>query len=74
MEATETGYYDSPWGRHLRLQVLTVGQLLDGRGIDYPHVTGANVTHRRAARVKASAPDQTALFESNADRDRGAHG
>jgi hypothetical protein len=47
--------------------MLTVAQRLDGRGIDYPHVTGSNVTHRRASRVKVAAPDQTALFTDHED-------
>jgi len=38
------------------------GELLAGKGIDYPHVTGANVTHRRAARAKAAAPESLELF------------
>ncbi|MBA2757363.1 MAG: hypothetical protein H0U37_07975 [Chloroflexi bacterium] len=45
-----------------RLQMLTVAQLLDGRGIDYPHVTGANVTHRRAARAADAQPERMELF------------
>jgi DNA modification methylase len=61
-EAASAGFYESPWGKHPRLQLLTVAQLLDGRGIDYPHVVGANVTHRRAARARAAAPDQSVLF------------
>ncbi len=61
-EAASAGFYDSPWGRHPRLQMLTVGQLLDGRGIDYPHVAGANVTHRRATRAKVNRGQQTSLF------------
>lgn len=50
-EAAEAGFYSSPWGKHPRIQLLTVGELLGGRGINYPHVTGANVTHRRAQRA-----------------------
>ncbi len=42
--------------------MLTVAQLLDGRGIDYPHVTGANVTHRRAARAADAQPERMELF------------
>jgi hypothetical protein len=57
----------SPWGKHPRIQLRTVGDLLAGRGIDYPHVTGANVTHRRAARAAGAAPDQTALFGDDTD-------
>ena len=63
-EAASAGFYDSPWGRHPRLQMLTVGQLLDGRGIDYPHVAGANVTNRRALRAKGDPGHQTSLFEA----------
>jgi DNA modification methylase len=64
-EAASAGFYDSPWGKHPRLQMLTVGQLLDGRGIDYPHVTGANVTLRRATRASGPAPDQPTLFHED---------
>lgn len=62
-EVASAGFYESPWGKHPRLQMLTVGQVLDGHGIDHPHVTGANVTHRRAQRAAAPAPDQASLFE-----------
>lgn len=61
-EAAEAGFYDSPWGRHPRLQMLTVAQLLAGRGIDYPHVTGANVTHRRARPAREAEPERIELF------------
>ena len=51
-EAASAGFYDSAWGsRHPRLQVLTVAELLDGRGIDMPASRG-NVTFKRAERVK----------------------
>lgn len=50
--AAEAGFYESPWGKHPRLQLRTVRELLDGKGIDYPHVTGANVTLRRAQRAR----------------------
>ena len=47
-EASQAGYYTSPWGnqKHPRLQVLTVRELLEGKGIDYPR--GANVTFTAA--------------------------
>lgn len=36
-EAASAGFYTSPMGgRHQRIQILTIEQLLDGRGIDYP--------------------------------------
>jgi hypothetical protein len=61
-EAAEAGFYKSPWGQHPRIQLRTVGELLDGRGIDYPHVTGANVTHRRATRAAPDQPEKLELF------------
>ena len=45
-----------------RERILTVAQMLGGLAIDYPHVAGANVTHRRAARASEAAPDQPGLF------------
>lgn len=62
-EAAEAGFYESPWGRHPRIQLRTVGDLLTGRGVDYPHVTGANITFRRATRAKTPTPAQVSLFE-----------
>lgn len=48
-EAAGAGFYTSPWSgqRHPRLQILTVTNLLAGKGIDYPRYAG-NVTFRRA--------------------------
>jgi DNA modification methylase len=48
VEASKAGFYESHWGRHPRLQILTAEQVLDGRSVDYP---GANVTSRLARRV-----------------------
>jgi len=51
-EAASAGFYESSWGtRHPRLQVLTIAELLDGRGIDMPASRG-NVTFKKAAPVK----------------------
>jgi hypothetical protein len=59
--AASAGFFTSPWGSsHPRVQLLTVGQLLEGKQIDYPHLTGGNVTHRRAQRAQPT-PDQAAL-------------
>jgi DNA modification methylase len=46
-EAAKAGFYESHWGRHPRIQILTAEQVLDERGIDYP---GANVTAVKKAR------------------------
>lgn len=50
-EAASAGFYRSPWGEHARLQLLTVTELLDGRGIDYPRTSGTNRTTKSAVRV-----------------------
>jgi len=52
-EAASGGFYKSPWGsRHSVLQVLTIKELLDGKGIDYPYSEGVNITFKKAPRVK----------------------
>jgi DNA modification methylase len=62
-EAAESGFYESPWGKHPRLQLRTIGQLLGGQGIDYPYVTGANVSLRRALKAVNPTGVQTVAFE-----------
>jgi DNA modification methylase len=61
-EAASAGFYESPWGKHPRIQLRTVGELLAGNGIDYPHVTGANVTLRQARRASAGQAETMELF------------
>lgn len=61
-EAAEAGFYTSPWGKHARIQMRTVGELLTGMGIDYPRVTGSNVTLRQAARARGAEPERMELF------------
>jgi DNA modification methylase len=61
-EAADAGFYESPWGRHPRIQLRTIRELLDGQGVDYPHVTGSNVTHRRATRAGVEQAESLPLF------------
>jgi hypothetical protein len=35
--------------------------------VDYPHLTGANVTHRRAPRVEPAEPEQGQLGWDRSD-------
>jgi len=52
-EAAGAGFYDSPWGKRFpRLQILTVGELLDGKGIEYPPPSQVNVTYKKAPKVR----------------------
>jgi len=51
-EAASAGFYDSPWNkRYPRLQILTIAELLRGKGIDYPRL--ANTTFKRAPKAKS---------------------
>ena len=50
-EAAAAGFYDSPVGRHPRIQILTAQELLKGASLDYPAPRHSNVTYRRMTRV-----------------------
>lgn len=52
-EAASAGFYTSPWGKHPRLQIITVEDLLTGQGINRPPAQ-ASTTFKRAPK------DQTA--------------
>ena len=49
-EAASAGFYESPWGKHPRIQLLTIEDLLGGKNIDYPQA--ADVTFKKAQRVR----------------------
>ena len=49
-EAASAGFYESPWGKHPRIQLLTIEDLLGGKSIDYPQA--ADVTFKKAQRVR----------------------
>jgi len=57
-EAASAGFYTSPFSktRHPRLQLLTIAELLTGKGLDCPQL---NVTYKRAAvhEDKGETPD-----------------
>lgn len=60
-EAASAGFYESHWGRHPRLQILTTAALLKGAGIEHPSARQAALTYRRAPRTKAASPQQPTL-------------
>jgi len=62
-EAASAGFYDSPWGKHPRVQVLTIEELLDGVQIDMPPIRQVNQTYRRAPRHKGDEGKQLGLLE-----------
>jgi len=52
-EAAGAGFYDSPWGKRFpHLQILTVGELLEGKGIEYPPPSQVNVTFKKAPKTR----------------------
>jgi len=61
-EAAEAGFYDSPtFGRFPRIQVLTIEELLEGKGIEYPRAMSATFKKapkavRKGAKTKPMFP------------------
>ena len=53
-EAASAGFYTSPWGKHQKLQILTIEDLLTGKTLDRPPVH-ASVTFKRAPKAEAPA-------------------
>ncbi|MHB0922668.1 MAG: DNA methyltransferase [Bellilinea sp.] len=51
-EAASAGFYTSPWGKHSRLQILTIEELLNGGQIDMPPARQTNVTLKKAPHQK----------------------
>lgn len=63
-EAATGDHYVSPWGKHPRLQIVTVDQLLSGFGVDMPPVRQVNQTFKKATKAKGLAQgEQGGLFE-----------
>ena len=60
---TGAGFYHSPgWGKNYpRLQILTVADLLAGKGIDMPPLGQVSSTFRRAPKAKASTTQTMTL-------------
>ena len=65
-EAASAGFYKSPWGHHPKIQILTIEQLLAGKGIDYPHPT--NVTFKRAPRAETPVEHEQLTLSGEAVR------
>ncbi len=61
-EVASAGFYESPWGgKHPRLQILTITDLLGGKRIDYPRITGAARTYKQAPRHVGKVAEQLDL-------------
>lgn len=61
-EAVGAGFYESPtWQkRYPRLQLLTVAELLAGKGIAYPPSEQVDRTFKKAPKVKGKRAEQLA--------------
>ena len=60
-EAASAGFYQSPWGTHPRLQIVTVGELLDGTRLDIPPVRQTSVTYKRAPKAEPKVAERRPL-------------
>jgi site-specific DNA-methyltransferase (adenine-specific) len=65
-EAASAGFYTSPWGKHARLQLLTVEDLLTGKGIDRPPAQ-TSTTFKKAPKAAGKQADAPKLGFSDAD-------
>jgi len=59
-EAASAGFYTSPWGKHPRLQILTVEDLLTGKTLDRPPVQ-ASTTFKKAPKAPERQGEQRIL-------------
>jgi site-specific DNA-methyltransferase (adenine-specific) len=58
IEAAGAGFYDSRWGRHPRLQILTIQELLGGKPVDCPP---SNVTFKKAPKHQINTATDSPL-------------
>lgn len=63
-EAASAGFFASPWGQFPRLQLLTVEDLLEGKRIEYPAITGGNRTYKAAPKAVKTTAQGPGLFDS----------
>lgn len=64
-EALEAGNYESPWGKHPRLQILTVEDILGGKHLDMPPIKPGGTTFKTVKRQVSD--DQAALFDTDVE-------
>lgn len=68
-EAASAGFYTSPWGKHARLQLFTVEELLTGATLDYPRTAGTNLTYKQAPKALRKVAESLTLFDPKRDAD-----
>jgi DNA modification methylase len=62
-EAASADFYTSPWGKHPRIQLLTVAELLAGATVDAPKTAGVNFTYKQAPKAALKVAEPLGLFE-----------
>jgi DNA methylase len=68
-ECASAGFYTSPWGKHARLQMLTVEDLLTGKTIDRPPAQ-TSVTFKRAPKAPPKVRETSPIpFGESEDSD-----
>lgn len=61
-EAASADFYVSPFGKYPRLQILTIAELLAGKGVDYPSAAQRiDKTYKKAPKAKVAASETGAL-------------
>ena len=60
-EAADSGFYESPWGKHPRIQILTVEELLSGKQLNMPPIQPGGTTFKKARGVR-NEKDQKQLL------------
>jgi len=63
-EIAAAGFYRSPWGNHPCLQILTVAELLEGKGIDYPSSQDSNITFKKAPKAEQPVNQENLSFKT----------
>ena len=57
-ESAGAGFYSSPWGKHPRIQLLTIDDLLKSGRVDYPPSRQVDRTFKKAPKAKATTQDK----------------
>jgi hypothetical protein len=69
--AASQGFYASEhWGKYPKIQLLTIADLLAGKSVQRPTVTGSNVTFKAAPRIVKKSAEHRSLFDQN-EADKG---
>lgn len=62
-EAAESGFYESAWGKHGRIQIMTVRELLDGKQFSCPPIRPSGTTFALPRRVLRKTDQSTLQFD-----------